>query len=277
MTTLVISPHLDDAVLSLGGSIAAWVASGERVVVATVYTAGPPLDEISPSMRRFADYTARRAEDSAACAMLGCETRWLDQIERAFRPPFLTGWAFFGTPPDRSGFSLAKITAALEVLRELDPQRIAIPLGVGNHVDHVEALVAASDWVLAAGWRDRLCFYEDFYALSGTLRRRHPIASRHPLPRWRSPLFRARRLAVVMRAIGAAQRGPGVDTFLAPELRGARWTAAPSPIDEARKLAAIERYGSQTAAFGGFAGISRAIRAFHALWDGGEPLWRAEQ
>ena len=78
MTTLVISPHLDDAVLSLGGSIAAWVGSGERVVVATVYTAGPPLDTISPGMRRFADYTARCAEDTAACAVLGCETRWLD-------------------------------------------------------------------------------------------------------------------------------------------------------------------------------------------------------
>jgi LmbE family N-acetylglucosaminyl deacetylase len=276
MTTLVISPHLDDAVLSLGGSIAAWVRAGERVVVATVYTAGPPLDEISPDMRRFADYAARRTEDTAACAILGCETRWLDQIERAFRRPFLTSWAFFATPPDRSGLStLARVTAALQPLNELDPQRIAVPLGIGNHIDHVEALVAATDWALAAGWRDRLWFYEDFYALSGTLRRRHPIASRHPLPRWRSPLFRARRLAIVLRAIGARQRGPASDAFLARELRDAAWAATRSPIDETRKLAAIECYASQTAAFGGLAGISRAMRAFHALWDGGEPLWRA--
>src|SRR5664279_1647995 len=94
MTTLIISPHLDDAVWSLGGSIAAWTAAGTRVVVATVYTAGPPLDEVAPEMRVFADYPARRAEDLAACASIGAEVRWLDQVERAFRRPFATGLSY---------------------------------------------------------------------------------------------------------------------------------------------------------------------------------------
>ena len=161
--TLVISPHLDDAVLSIGGSIAAWSRAGERVVIASVYTTGPSLDQVAEEMRKFADYTTRRAEDVAAGSLIGAEHRWLDQIERAFRPPYLTGWSFFATPAERSGFTtLARVTEALVPLAELAPQRILVPLGIGNHIDHVEALLAATDWAIARGWRDRLWFYEDF-------------------------------------------------------------------------------------------------------------------
>ncbi|MBA3391156.1 MAG: PIG-L family deacetylase [Deltaproteobacteria bacterium] len=278
-TTLVVSPHLDDAVLSIGGSIASWIAAGERVVVATVYTTGPPLDRVAPAMRKFADYEARRAEDAAASAVLGVETRWLGQIERAFRPPYLTGWSFFTTPPDRSGFTtLPAVTAALAPLATLAPDRILIPLGIGNHVDHVETLIAATDWTLVHGLFDRARFYEDFYALSGTMRRRHPVAKQHGWRRWRSPLLKARRLAAILRTIALARRGPELESFLAPALQHASWAHTRSPVTteaEARQLAAIECYGSQTAAFGGFSGIARATRAYHRRWDRAEPLWHA--
>ena len=276
-TTLVISPHLDDAVLSIGGTIAALTAAGERVVIASVYTAGPPLDQISPAMRKFADYQARCAEDAAACATLGAEPRWLGRTERAFRPPYLTGWSFFATPPDRSGFStLAEVTHAFEPLGELDPARILVPLGIGNHIDHVETVIAATDWALAHGLGDRLRFYEDFYGLAGAMRRRHAVARQRVWGHLRSPLVRARRLGVILRAISAATRGPSAETFLAPPLRDATWTATVTDVraTEERGLAAIACYRSQTRAFGGLSGIARATRHFHAWW-GGEPLWRA--
>lgn len=38
-TILVLSPHLDDAILSLGGSIAAWTHAGASVTILTVFTA----------------------------------------------------------------------------------------------------------------------------------------------------------------------------------------------------------------------------------------------
>lgn len=276
MTTLVISPHLDDAVLSVGGSIAAWTKAGERVVIATINTNGPPLDDVAPGMRKWADYPARRTEDALACAAVGAEVRWLGQIERPFRKPYLNSLAMFTTPADRAGFpNLAQVTAALGTLDEVRADRICVPLGIGNHIDHVEALIAATDWVIARGWLDRLYFYEDFYALSGTMRARHPIARQERFRTWRSPLFRARRLAVILRAIALARGGPEVDTFLDPGLRTATWTVTRSPIDEAMKLDAIARYPSQAIAFGGMAGIARAMRAYHALWGGCEPLWRA--
>ena len=277
-TILVISPHLDDAVLSIGGSIAAWTAAGHRVVVASVYTTGPPLAEVAPSMRKFADYATRRAEDAAACASVGAEPRYLDQIERAFRKPYLRGWSFFATPGDRDGFAgLVAATRALAPLAELDPAQILIPLGIGNHVDHVETLIAATDFALAHDWLDRLRFYEDFYALSGRMRRRHPVTRGKSWSSWQAPLLGARLLAVVLQTVAAAGRGPEALRFLAPELRGATWTVECSPIDVTRKLAAIACYASQTRAFGGLAGIARATRAYHRWWGEAEPLWRAEQ
>lgn len=278
-TVLVVSPHLDDAVLSIGGSIARWTASGQRVVITSLYTTGPALDEISLTMRKFADYTTRRAEDDAACEVVGAEIRRLDLIERAFRKPYLSGWSFFSTPDDRSGFgSLAQVTRTLDQLADLAPEEIYVPLGIGNHVDHVEALIAATDWAIERGWRARLRFYEDFYALAGAMRRRHFVAKQRIWPHARSPLLRARRLAVILRTIDAARRGPPIETLLAPQLRDARWIATPSSIVgfEQRKLEAIACYGSQTRAFGGLAGIARATRTFHAFWGGAEPIWRAE-
>ena len=274
---VVVSPHLDDAILSLGGSIAAWTAAGERVVIATVYTTGPTLARLAPSMRKFADYATRRREDAAAAAVVGAEVRYLDQVERAFRTPFLTGWAFFATPPARGGFAtLADVTRALSgVLRA--PEHVYVPLGVGNHVDHVETLVAATDLAHARGWLDRVRFYEDFYALSGRMRRRHPVARARVWRRWQAPLLHARRLALVLQTIAAAASGPDVLGYLAPPLRDARWTVERSPMaaHEARKLDAIACYASQTRAFGGRAGIARALHAYHAWWGGAEPLWRA--
>jgi LmbE family N-acetylglucosaminyl deacetylase len=273
--TLVISPHLDDAVLSVGGAMATWSAAGERVVVATVFTDGPPLDAVPPSMRALADYEVRRAEDADACAAVGAEVRWLGHVERAFRRPFLTTRDCFTTRSDRAQFTaLPAVATSLAALDALAPDRILIPLGVGNHVDHVEVLLAATEWALARGWRDRLLFYEDFYALSTAMRRAHPVARVRGWPYWRSPLLRAPRLALIFGAIALSRRGPAVTTLLPQEIARARWSAEPATIDEPRKIAAIAVYRSQTTAFGGMAGVGASLRAYHAWWRG-EPLWHA--
>ncbi len=277
VTTLVISPHLDDAALSVGGTIARWTAAGDRVVIASIYTRGPPLDEIAPSMRKFADYDTRRAEDLAACTVLGAEVLRLDHVERAFRRPYLTGWSFFTTPAQRDGFAtLAAVRGSLDQLAELGPTRVLIPFGIGNHIDHVEASLAAIDMAIARDWLDRVWFYEDFYALSRTMRRAHPVAARSTWPARRSPLLSAKRLAVVLRAIAAARRGPPLEALWPPALQAASWRLSTVAITEheQHKLDAIARYPSQTKAFGGVAAISRALRTYHAFWGGAEPFWQ---
>lgn len=71
MDIAVLSPHLDDAVLSLGGLIGREAAAGHSVEVVTCFTEGPPLDTVPPKRRVFADYTARRAELPAIRQAIG--------------------------------------------------------------------------------------------------------------------------------------------------------------------------------------------------------------
>jgi LmbE family N-acetylglucosaminyl deacetylase len=266
---LIVSPHLDDAVLSLGGAIARWSETRE-VVIATVFTQGPNLDEVEPALRVFADYTTRRAEDTAACAAIGARACWLGHVERVFRTQ-LPRLGFFKT---RVGDFPAVPQIASSLDRVVDgigaPELVLAPLAIGNHVDHVETLLATVAWVSRRGISDRLRGYEDFYALSGLLRRAHPVARRRMWPARRAPLLGAPRLAKILRSIALAREGPELGE-LWPALDAA-WRVEPAAIDEARGLAAVACYGSQCEAFGGFAGIAGALRAYHELW-GGEPVW----
>jgi LmbE family N-acetylglucosaminyl deacetylase len=75
---VVVSPHLDDAVLSLGAAMAAWVRDGARVELLTVFAGDP--ESTAPaggwdSRGGFATegeaVRARRAEDDGASAALG--------------------------------------------------------------------------------------------------------------------------------------------------------------------------------------------------------------
>ncbi|HPJ57664.1 MAG TPA: PIG-L family deacetylase, partial [Kiritimatiellia bacterium] len=76
---IYLSPHLDDAVLSCGGQLAARVRRGERVLVATL-AAGDPVRPLPPLARALhAEWKlddsceARREEDRRACGRLGAE------------------------------------------------------------------------------------------------------------------------------------------------------------------------------------------------------------
>lgn len=77
----VISPHLDDAVFSCGGLIAA--ARAARVV--TVFAGVPPADLPAPDWDQAAGFASaeqavlsRRREDNHALTMLGAHAVWLD-------------------------------------------------------------------------------------------------------------------------------------------------------------------------------------------------------
>ena len=69
MTALIVSPHLDAAVLSVPGLLRSRASLGERVVVITVFSHG---DE-GQGAGRTEGYGGRRAEYSAALALLGAE------------------------------------------------------------------------------------------------------------------------------------------------------------------------------------------------------------
>jgi LmbE family N-acetylglucosaminyl deacetylase len=81
---VVVSPHSDDGVLSLGASMACWVRSGARVELLTVLALDPGSATPTAGWDRRAGFTtegeaarARREEDRRACALLGVTPRWL--------------------------------------------------------------------------------------------------------------------------------------------------------------------------------------------------------
>jgi LmbE family N-acetylglucosaminyl deacetylase len=81
---VAVSPHLDDAVLSVGAALHAAARRGAQVHVVTVF-AGDPNDEGPPSEweerggfdTAGAAAEARRAEDRAACRAIKAEPVWL--------------------------------------------------------------------------------------------------------------------------------------------------------------------------------------------------------
>ena len=81
---VVVSPHSDDGVLSLGAAMARWARAGARVELLTVLALDPTSLEPTRGWDQRAGFTsegeaarARREEDGRACALLGVTPRWL--------------------------------------------------------------------------------------------------------------------------------------------------------------------------------------------------------
>lgn len=152
-----LSPHLDDAVLSCGGSIWQEGQAGERVLVVTVFAGAPPADELlSPFARELHtrwghpdDAVAqRREEDQAALTLLGAEAvHWpyTDCIYRQIpdgRFPYASEGALWGEVHVAEMDLISELADRMTAL-PLSPRNadaplhvVCAPLGVGHHVDH---------------------------------------------------------------------------------------------------------------------------------------------
>jgi LmbE family N-acetylglucosaminyl deacetylase len=169
---LALSPHLDDAVMSAGASLAAVADTATPVVVCTVF-AGVPVPPLSgPATEFHRDcgmgldaVQVRLAEDLAAADALGATAvhlPFLDALYRRLGDDWLCTWlgAHFdpGLPeePDLS----AEITAQLRaLLRRLQPAAVWTCSAIGGHVDHRITLAAATSACAAEGvelllWED---------------------------------------------------------------------------------------------------------------------------
>jgi LmbE family N-acetylglucosaminyl deacetylase len=81
---VVVSPHSDDGVLSLGAAMARWARTAARVELLTVLALDPGSGASTEGWDRRAGFAtegeaarARREEDRRACALLGVTPRWL--------------------------------------------------------------------------------------------------------------------------------------------------------------------------------------------------------
>jgi LmbE family N-acetylglucosaminyl deacetylase len=240
VTHVVLSPHLDDAALSIGGLIARLTAAGAPIRVVTIAAGSPPSSAIpSPLAESFhrawglpsTDAVAsRRREDDAAMAILGAEAVRLGQLDAVYRRPdrYDTEAALFGEPAGDDRLEIEVIAALGSILAASPRALVLAPLAVGGHVDHRLVHRAARD--LASQGRE-VAFYED-------------------LPYATKPGSVAQRRA----AIGAA---------LAPETFDIAAT-----ID--RKIEAIFAYTSQLDALFGGRDQARAVLTSYARSVGGD-------
>ena len=171
MGVVVLSPHLDDAVLSCG-ALLTWAASRTSVTVVTFFTEGGQAPYTTSARRylrqsggRDADavFSRRRDQDRAALEPLGITCVHAGLTEALFRrragadrsrPARLLPELAHIYPTRRAHVTRGRIAAAdVGTLREAREiihdvagsglNLVLAPLGVGSHVDHILVRTAA--------------------------------------------------------------------------------------------------------------------------------------
>lgn len=138
---VAVSPHLDDAVFSAGGTLAMLAAEGWRVRVVTCFTASvadPSPFALSTQLDKGLgveiDYMAlRRAEDVAALSRLGAEPVHLPLPEAPHRGYTSAPDLFAGQHADDE-IAAPLADALAPHLREV--ALVLAPQAIGDHVDH---------------------------------------------------------------------------------------------------------------------------------------------
>lgn len=130
-SALIVSPHLDDAVLSCGQ----FLAGRPDVIVATVF-AGIPEDTITTAYDRKCGFelsheamATRRREDEVAVMLLGGQHVHLPHLDDQYQLYDSRG----GEPPENQVATVAK--SLRNVVRKFRPEFIVGPVGI-QHPDH---------------------------------------------------------------------------------------------------------------------------------------------
>ena len=172
---LFLSPHYDDVPLSAGATVRLLADRGRVPETLVVFGSEPdrdrPLSAFAEAMHERWGLTAneviasRQAEEAAAAAELGAQTRVLPFRDAIYRGDwYLSDEDLFGSPTTEETSLPAAIAASLDLADSPDATtRIYAPLGVGKHVDHQIVHLAGQE-LAGRGWD--VWFYEDIpYAL----------------------------------------------------------------------------------------------------------------
>ena len=140
---VLVSPHLDDAVFSVGGLMAALTDEEHELHLVTCFTrsvlnpTGFALAcQLDKGLTAEVDYMElRRQEDTVACQRLKAQPIWLDLPEAPHRG-YESAPALFEDIHEADQVQSALVRRLQEVVDPLTPDLILSPVGIGNHVDH---------------------------------------------------------------------------------------------------------------------------------------------
>jgi len=172
---LYLAPHLDDVVLSCGGTIHRRAREGRRALVITLFAGSPDEDantafslELKERWGALEDPVGvRRREDIEAVTRLGADAAHLKFLDCVYRRGPVSEsdlypsveHIFGDVHPEEAAFH-EEILAALRPYLAASPRAtVYAPLTVGHHVDHLVTMRAVL-LLHAAGRRVR--FYEDY-------------------------------------------------------------------------------------------------------------------
>ena len=282
MQHIFLSPHLDDAVASCGGTIAKLVYEREDVLVVTVYTREPDLKSIPKNFHKFADYALRKKEDQNALNRLSADYKWLDIEERAYRTPLLR------KPTDvfkinleeglKQFLNIQEIQAELEKLIEEHPKfKIYAPMGIGNHFDHVEVFFASLMYMVDNALFDNFLFYIDSYGLFSTkILRKHYLGKKIP-SLGSKPEKSSLKFYMITSVMNSMISGHLIEKLLSSKYLDVEWELVPNSIKgyEKLKLSSLEAYESQIKLFGKKT-LNKFFRRHHNNWDSSELFLRAK-
>jgi LmbE family N-acetylglucosaminyl deacetylase len=172
---LFLSPHYDDIPLSAGATVRQLADHGRKPETLIVFGSEPDrsqeLSAFAQAMHEAWGLSAeeviasRQAEETAAAAVLGAETRILPFRDAIYRGHvYLSDDDLFGSPAAGEASLPSEIVSSLALgdIPDLDT-RFYAPLGVGKHVDH-QIVHQAAKALATRGWD--VWFYEDIpYAL----------------------------------------------------------------------------------------------------------------
>ena len=158
MRVLAVSPHLDDAVFSVGAALATLVDAGHEVTVVTCFTGNVERPtgfalacQTDKGLAPDVDYMAlRRDEDLAAHAVLRTTAVHLPLLEAPHRGYDSAPALFAGVRPEDLVWQDVR-----EALAPYDADLWLAPQGLGAHVDHLQVVRAVAALQRpTAWWRD---------------------------------------------------------------------------------------------------------------------------
>ena len=172
---LFLSPHYDDIPLSAGATVRLLADRGRRPETIVIFGSEPdrsqPLSAFAKAMHEGWGLSAeeviasRYAEETAAAAVLGAQTRVLPFRDAIYRGHvYLSDDDLFGAPSPAEASLPGEIVDSLALGDIPDAEtRCYAPLAAGRHVDHQIVHLAAQS-LARKGWD--VWFYEDVpYAL----------------------------------------------------------------------------------------------------------------
>jgi LmbE family N-acetylglucosaminyl deacetylase len=149
---LFLSPHLDDIALSCPARVLEEVATGKKVLIATLFSHPGPADA---GKYKAADYVGRREEDRKAAEILRADTLHAGMLDAPFRSDQYRNFTglMFKRDTNHAQTMMNAADYIARLIERAKPDTVFCPLGVGWHIDHRLTREAAMVGVSNFKWR----------------------------------------------------------------------------------------------------------------------------